>query len=738
MSADKQSRFSRQKDHIFLKTEKKQKESKPAVGKKKKGKFFPKKTTENLAVLSQRTMNLYITAKNRTHILRSPRIHFILELSDTINWKTIANSINNLKVKIVDYIDDKTLRVSLEKELYEDFLLKLKKNFKYIQNIREIGVFEKIDETLYEEIRKQPEKKNLVSLEFSNINGVEDSEFIEESLSKWIETKNYGVLKRSYQSETILLLSGFLPNEGIKTIVEEVDALSYVARIPKTKLSGSHNNSSISLSSVIPLESVSKNQKNEKLQSIVIIDSGINNNHPFLQKFITDTYDYSTNTPIPCIDNVNHGSSVAGLAIYGNDLRNTPKPSANVIMVKNFEKVGNKIIEINRDILDVIRETIDRYRFDSRILNCSFNMGAPNPSLTKALDEIIFRSEYVVVVSAGNVDGKNIESFLDSGLQYPTYLDNSPIYFPGDCKNVITVGSHTKHSSNFVPSNCPSPFTRVGFYESVIKPDVMAHGGNYERNVVNGQSVVFAKQGLGVFSAANNSNSHTEQFGTSFSSPTVANVAASILQKRLDFSPFLIKALVISSCESMVNQNNSSTFEENIQGFGKVNKIYAVNSQDYRVCYLMQGEFDKANKDEYHRYRFLFPDKADEIEVTMVCGKLHTGHKQESKDWVHLFFKRPGVKFKSRLKKGFQTGNRYCNCTYKEKVRIYRGSRGSWIVNVFPHFSKTPMPQKLKYGLVITVSSSKLIDIYAPIRNWVEPQKQRIIVPSVIATSPVT
>jgi hypothetical protein len=545
----------------------------------------------------------------------------------------------------------------------------------------------------------------------------------------WIEQGDYGTLKRSYQSDTTLLFSGFLVNKSIETIAKEIESLSYIAKIPKMELAEANVGAPVALSSVIPLEEVSKLEKREPLQTAVIIDSGINRNHNLLANYVDDTFDYSTLRTEPCIDTQGHGSSVAGLAIYGDDLRKSSVPSARVIMVKNFAESG----EINNDVIEVIRQTMDRYRFASRVINLSFNAQGPNPSLTRALDEIIFLNDYIFVVSAGNISLNTIASFLNSGVIYPEYINNELVFFPADCRNVITVGSHTEHSSNFVLRDYPSPFTRSGFSRNVIKPDVMAPGGNLERSTTDG-IMVSRRRGLGIVSTSHIDDQNIEQFGTSFSSPIVANIVASVIQKRVDFSVFLIKALLISSCDQMFNVSDRSLFRETLQGFGKVDKIRVVNSQDWRACYLMQGEFDSSKPDEFHRYLFLFPEQADQLEVTVVCGKLRTRYSQEIDDYVHLYFKRPGVKLKTRLKRGFRIGPRKCSCTYRERVRIERGSKGTWRVDVNPHFSTLPIPQRIKYGIVITVSSSKMNDVYSAIIRWIEPQKERILVPAVIRT----
>lgn len=724
---EKQARFSRNLDHIVLKSEVGKKAPRLPRKRKKRGPF-PTSSKVEYETLVKQMSEVYGSATKRTKILESPRIHFVLELSDNIAWRPIFNSIERLGLSIVEYVNEKTVRVSLNKNEYDSFLSNLKENHKYIQNIREIGLFEKIDGALYEEITKNPEEKNQISIEFSNVSGVENVELIEEALQAWIEKRDYGTLKRSYLSDNILLLSGLLVNKSIAVIVNEVEALSCVAKIPRMELEELYGKTPLELSSIVPLGETAEDQTQEFLNTIMIIDTGINRDHKLLHNYIEGTFDYTTRKSDPCTDTKGHGSSVAGLAIYGDDLREVHTPSAKVIMIKNFDETG----EINRDIIEVITETIDNHRFASKVLNLSFNARGPNPSLTKALDEIVFLSDCIATVSAGNIGAKTIASYLDSGMSYPEYINNHIVLFPADCRNVITVGSYTAQSSNLAPSNCPSPFTRSSFSKNVIKPEVIAPGGNLELSITSDGSSVFEKQGLGICSTSHVDDQQVEKIGTSFSSPIVANIAASIIQRRMDLSAFLVKAVLISSCDQMNNPKSNSAFSEMFQGFGKVNKARAVYSQDWRACYLMQGDFDSKNPDVYHRYLFLFPKQANYLDITAVCGKQRTGHNQEMDEYIRLSFKRPGLRDVTSLKKGARIGSRKCNCTYRERLPIERGSVGVWRVDVFPHFSKLPVHQKIKYGIVIAVSSSKNNDVYSAIMKWVEPQKERLLVPATV------
>jgi len=176
----------------------------------------------------------------------------------------------------------------------------------------------------------------------------------------------------------------------------------------------------------------------------------------------------------------------------------------------------------------------------------------------------------------------------------------------------------------------------------------------------------------------------------------------------------------------MVNSSYNS-FSEKIQGFGKIDRTLAINSQEWRVCYLMQREFGKQNRDEYPRYCFLFPENADQLEIGVSCGKLNTVYSEEHNDFVRLHFTKPGIKPKTPLKKGTRIGRRKCCGTYKEIIKIDRGSRGRWILDVLPHFSNIPIEQRIKYGIVVTVISSKMNNICLAVSKWIEPQKERLL-----------
>lgn len=396
MSGDGQARFSKPLDHIFLDGKERKRAKKP-IPKKKGKRPFPERSTVGYAKLSQSLSKIRNKALARNTILEYPRIHFIIEFSDALTWKPVIESIMKLELSIVRYIDDRRIRVSISKDKYEEFVSNLEKHYKYIQNIREITFPEKIDEKFLQELSEQPQARNWVSIELT-VEELEQEDLVEKSLGNWMEKSAYGSLTKSYESDTMILLSGLLVNKSIGIITEELEPLSYVSKIPRMELRELDFKGSETLSSIIPLGKNPNDVDIDQLPSVLIIDSGINENHNLLMNYIEDKFDYSTGTSSPCTDSLGHGSSVAGLAIYGADLTGANSASARIIMIKNFERGNSREQPINHDVLSVIRESIEKYRFNSRVLNLSFNGRQPNQSWTKALDELIFTNDKIVGV----------------------------------------------------------------------------------------------------------------------------------------------------------------------------------------------------------------------------------------------------------------------------------------------------------------------------------------------------
>ena len=159
------------------------------------------------------------------------------------------------------------------------------------------------------------------------------------------------------------------------------------------------------------------------------------------------------------MDTVGHGSMVAGLVIYEGDPQHN-NPECAVIGVKAV----NELTFDGDVMLERINEATRTFADRCRVYNLSFGSRGeePNKGMSKTLDELSFKRNILFVVAAGNIDPEAILADLGSGDSYPNYILRHGILWPGDCFNVLTVGSFAQESSNFAPQHFPSPFTRSG------------------------------------------------------------------------------------------------------------------------------------------------------------------------------------------------------------------------------------------------------------------------------------
>lgn len=466
----------------------------------------------------------------------------------------------------------------------------------------------------------------------------------------------------------------------------------------------------MALASVV---SLSRETQQKEVPTICAIDSGINRTHAILQGNISETYDFTTNSPTPCIDNDGHGSMVSGIVVYGGNTQSNTRVLSKILMVKGFENkspVG--------DMMEIIDKTTSFFAGKTKVFNLSFSAFAPNRALSKMLDDLVYSRNLVVVACAGNIDYDQIGHSLENKEIYPSYLQKYPIFFPGDSHNVITVGASTKSDSNWIRRNQPSPFTRGGMDGTKIKPDVIFDGGNLNQ-IINGDGTYsFNNKDVGIKSASSNDPFQlSEGVGTSFSSPAVATIAGNILQQYGYASPYLVKSLILSS-SSLLTSTSGNSFENNIQGFGIPDFQIATQSNRWRVCYLIQGIFDGKDPNEIHKYRFLFPNNADKVTITFVAGK-----PPNSEGNFRYKIVKSGNMITSNAKPDHEIGKYPIETTYKTIFNVKRGGKGEWLFDILPHFDKNIGSNKsLSYGCVVTVESTKNLDIYTAIDKWMKSE----------------
>lgn len=649
------------------------------------------------------------TEREEKHNIRfESDLYFIVKLFDKVLWRTSYDKIQTLPIKITEILGEKTIKVKLDRDDYDEFYYALEGLSEFIENIRQIDIGDKINPYLFEEINDKIDESGNYTIELSDLSKTDSYIEYEANFLDHIRQINSTIIK-VYESEYDVLYSLFIENRELVKLTETLDSITRVEKEPETYLN--YDSSELNFLETDLVE----NRPTQDFETICIIDSGINHAHQKFNGIISDTFDFSTNNNLPCNDTIPHGSCVASFAAYGEDPRTTQNPTANILMVKNYLNRTTRIL----DNILAIQRTLNLYGEGFKVLNLSYGSQGPNLSYSKTLDRISYRNSLITITSAGNIPIPTIESRLRQGDTYPDYLLNYPIYFPGDCRNIITVGGCTQIASNLAPIDAPSPFTKTNSSTMLVKPDVVDVAGNL---AVRGNPQGISTQGLGLLSASNVQSNYIEKRGTSFSAPIVSNHIAQLINGLRISNPALLKALLLS-CSHFLLQPNRHPYDTAMQGFGKPIIDEALFSQTWKCNYLLEGEFNSRNPWNRDRYNIWFPAGADTLEVTLVCEKSETLYPQEAFDNVRFrVHNRAGTAGNTRLRTIL--GNSRCFNSYKGEYHVQRGSRGLWQIEIVPQFStRYYMNLNMRYGCVISVKdSNKTNNVWDPIYDdWLEP-----------------
>ncbi|HMG90233.1 MAG TPA: S8 family serine peptidase [Chryseolinea sp.] len=316
-------------------------------------------------------------------------------------------------------------------------------------------------------------------------------------------------------------------------IVERIKNLPYVTAVLEDKLCKvSSEESNTVIRAQQARQSFGTTGKNIK---IGIIDTGIDYTHPDLgQGFgpgfkVVGGYDFVNNDPDP-MDDFGHGTHVAGIAAANGATYKGVAPDAQLVAYKVLGSDGSGY---DSWILAAIERALDPDQ---------------NPATDDALD--------IVNMSVGRMPDASeplseaVNSAVAKGVVFCIAAGNSGLYFgigtPGIAANAITVGA-TDNDLNtaFFSSKGPTEDLR-------LKPEVAAPGVAVTSTVL--------------------SHGYQSMDGTSMASPHVAGAVALILEKHPDFTPAMVKCLLMTTAQT--SPSSSSSWE---QGAGVIDVFKALS-----------------------------------------------------------------------------------------------------------------------------------------------------------------
>lgn len=325
---------------------------------------------------------------------------------------------------------------------------------------------------------------------------------------------------------------------------------------------------------------------------IGVVDAGINPDDPILSPWIIKRHIY-----VPQSDaDYNHGSFIAGLAIYGRQLNDNRFPYCPVKLVDVMAVLkGGRVPE--DELLTILEEVIPKHP-EVKFWNLSLNINSVNDSAFSpfaiALDTLQDKYKVTFVISAGNYTNPPLRGWFPEDLG-----EADRIFSPAESVRGITVGSlaHLDRPGARVKREQPSPFSRRGPGTAFLpKPELTHYGGNCKANLDYTQ--------IGVRSL-NGQKSIAESIGTSFSTPLVtailANIEASI---NSPVSPCLVRALAVHS--AVINTPELTPMELRYKGFGVPSDLTSIlTCSPWEVTLIFKPELQPGLK--FEKYPFPIP-----------------------------------------------------------------------------------------------------------------------------------
>ena len=339
--------------------------------------------------------------------------------------------------------------------------------------------------------------------------------------------------------------------------------------------------------------------------NVAVIDSGIGNSSPDLQKQVYDAVSFIPNAgpkPPPnsptqayidagsVNDTCGHGTHVAGI-IGGNG-----RSSSNKGCTQTFYGIARNARLINVRVLDAYGQgsistvlagiqwvVANRSTDNIRVMNLSLGHPVSESYATDPLCQAVeaaWKAGIVVVCAAGN-NGRASAVNMPGASNEGWGTAYGSIQSPGNDPYIITVGatkqlvrnrgnSHSngngngKNATDVIATYSSRGPSRLDF---VLKPDIIAPG-NQVISVVAKNSALFYFNGgtnqiplscyLSKGGTADPSNAYFRLSGTSMASPVVAGAAALLLQANPNLSPDTVKARLMASADKWLDPDGNA------------------------------------------------------------------------------------------------------------------------------------------------------------------------------------
>ncbi|MBL4905789.1 MAG: S8 family peptidase [Flavobacteriaceae bacterium] len=363
----------------------------------------------------------------------------------------------------------------------------------------------------------------------------------------------------------------------------------------------------------------------ENLSTVGIIDTGVNTIEPFNNLIVDGGINITGETDS---DHSGHGTLVAGLAIFGQDL---PASVENSYVAK-CKVLPIKVLHNNDGGIDfpMLLQAIRTAKEDKgvRIFNMSLvfypkKYNEAFSDLAYELDRLSHELGVLIFISVGNFDAISLRELLTidfhSDHTYPEFFynlnstspvhncENTNISTPSESLNNLSIGAlagniEDSDNSDLTPSNIyPAYYTRKFHFDYEQKINATDFNRNQKNKHLNKPDLVFdggdllnAQSGIEVI-ASPAGNYFKRTAGTSLSCPLITSIAAEIEGLYPDLDVQSIKALLINSAnyyksrELPLFQNKDELLRKLI-GFGVPDRNHSLFSDNKSITMVIEDQ----------------------------------------------------------------------------------------------------------------------------------------------------
>lgn len=362
----------------------------------------------------------------------------------------------------------------------------------------------------------------------------------------------------------------------------------------------------------------------ENLPIVGVIDTGVNSLDPFDGLILEDHINITNQTHH---DVSGHGTLVAGLAIFGDELPSSIQESyrakCKVLPIKVLHN-GTDGVDFPL-LIDAIRSANHHHGVRLFNMSLSFYHKKYNESFSDfayELDKLAYELDILIFISVGNFDDNALIDLVTTSYHedhdYPEFFyrldgaslvhscETTNICTPSDSLNNISIGAlagnlSDNDNSDITPSNIyPAYYTRkfnFDYNQKINETDLKRNQKNKYLNkpdfVFDGGDLRNEDSGLEVLADVGDFFQRTT--GTSLSTPLITSLAAEILTVYPELHIQSVKALLLNSA-SYFKPEKLPEFKENkkllkaLVGFGVPKKGNALFSSSNTITMVVEDQ----------------------------------------------------------------------------------------------------------------------------------------------------